>query len=122
LLELLGVTNVTKPLLLAAVAFAAFVFVYPLVRDRLPDGMNYETSSPVAQSASQLSSEEFAAIDSSYTPDSLGGLAGEATTKTEASVEGIRLECWYYGIAGGRGAYQVCFENGRFSTKTRFDQ
>jgi hypothetical protein len=37
-------------------------------------------------------------------------------------VEGVRLECWYYGIAGGRGAYQVCFENGRFSTKTRLDQ
>ena len=114
-------TNVTKPLLFAAVAFAAFVFLYPFVRDRLPDSMNYETS-PVAQSASQLSSEEFSAIDSSYTPDSLGGLAGEPTTKTKASVEGVRLECWYYGIAGGRGAYQVCFENGRFSTKTRFDQ
>ncbi len=115
--------NVTKPILLAALALGAFLVVYPLVRERLPDALSYESSAaPVGQSASQLSSEEFADIDSSFTPDSLGSFAGEPTTKTKASVEGVRLECWYYGIAGGRGAYQICFENGRLSTKTRFDQ
>lgn len=114
-------TSVTKPLVLAVLAFAAFVAVYPLVRDRIPQAMNYD-SAPVGQSAAQLSSEEFSAIDDAFTPSSLGSFAGEPTTKTKASVEGIRLECWYYGIAGGRGAYQVCFENGRLSTKTRFDQ
>jgi hypothetical protein len=35
-------------------------------------------------------------------------------------VEGVQLECWYYGVAGARGAYQICFENGRLSTKSRF--
>jgi hypothetical protein len=116
------VATVTKPILLAAVALAAFVLVYPAVRDRLPDQMNYlgNRAPAAAQSASQLSSEEYARVDSAFTPDHLRSFAGEPARKTQASVEGIDLECWYYGIAGGRGAYQICFENGRLSTKARF--
>jgi hypothetical protein len=114
------VTTVTKPLLLAALAFAGFVLVYPQVRERLPQALSYERSSS-AQSASQLSSEEFAQIDSAYTSERLGSFAGKPTTKTKASVEGVQLECWYYGIAGARGAYQICFKNGRLSAKARFD-
>ena len=98
------------------------MLVYPHVRDRLPDRMNYLTDNgaAVAQSASQLSEEEYSSVDSSSTPGRLRSLAGEPAKKTEASVEGIALECWYYGIAGARGAYQICFENGRFSAKARF--
>jgi hypothetical protein len=116
------VTTITKPLLLAALAFAAFVLVYPVVRDRLPSATEAlgNRPSPVAQSASQLSDAEFAEVDSGYTPDVLRSFAGEPAKKTKASVEGVSLECWYYGIAGARGAYQICFENGRFSTKSRF--
>jgi hypothetical protein len=113
------VTAVTKPLLLAALAFAAFLLVYPQVRDRLPRAMHYERSS-VGQSASQLSGEEFGEIDSSFTPEKLGAFAGKPATKTSASVEGVALECWYYGVAGSRGAYQICFEDGRLSAKSRF--
>jgi hypothetical protein len=115
------VTAVTKPLLLAALAFAAFVVVYPQVRERLPQAMHYERSS-VGQSASQLSSEEFDEIDTSFTPEKLGGFAGKPATTTSASVEGVDLECWYYGVAGARGAYQICFENGHLSAKSRFGQ
>jgi hypothetical protein len=115
------VTTVTKPILLAAVAFAAFVLVYPAVRDRLPHAMTFTGTPAVGQSRSQLSSEEFAQVDDSFTPEGLRSFAGEPTTKTEASVEGVDLECWYYGIAGARGAYQICFENGRLSAKARFE-
>jgi hypothetical protein len=116
------VATVTKPVFLAVVALAAFVFVYPFVRDELPDRMSYfrDRTPAVAQSASQLSSEEYDGVDSAFTPGQLRSLAGEPAKKTTASVEGIALECWYYGIAGARGAYQICFENGRFSTKARF--
>jgi hypothetical protein len=116
------VATVTKPILFAAVAFAAFVFLYPVVHDRLPDHLSYgdRMSSAVSQSASQLSSEEFSAVDSSFTPDRLRAFAGDPAKKTKASVEGFALECWYYGIAGARGAYQICFENGRLSTKVRY--
>jgi len=115
------VTAVTKPLLLAALAFVAFMLLYPQVRDHLPQSMHYERSS-VDQSPSQLSSEEFGEIDSTFTPEKLGGFAGKPATKTNASVEGVDLECWYYGVAGARGAYQICFENGRLSAKSRFGQ
>jgi hypothetical protein len=101
---------------------AAFLLVYPVVRERLPQAMHYERSSSVGQSPSQLSSEEFAQIDSSFTPEKLGGFAGKPAAKTDASVEGVDLECWYYGVAGARGAYQICFENGRLSAKSRFGQ
>jgi hypothetical protein len=116
------VAAVTKPILLAAIAFAAFVLLYPAVRDRLPDRMSYadRSASAVDQSPSQLSGEEFAAVDSSFTPDRLRAFAGDPAKKTTASVEGFALECWYYGIAGARGAYQICFENGRLSTKVRY--
>ena len=114
-------TTVTKPLVLAAVVLGAFVFLYPQVRDRLPETLRYESSS-AAQSSSQLSPSEFDQIDSYFTPDRLGSFAGEPATKTDASVEGVDLECWYYGVAGERGAYQICFENGKLSTKVRFGQ
>ena len=111
--------SVTRPLLLAVLAFAAFVLIYPQVRDRLPHSLSYERSSS-SQSSSQLSTEEFGQIDSSFTPEKLGRFAGEPAERTKASVEGVQLECWYYGVAGARGAYQICFENGRLSTKSRF--
>lgn len=115
-------TTVTKPILLAALALGAFVLVYPAARERLPSAMhlvrNPEPSA--AQSASQLSSEEYAQVDAAFTPERLRSFAGEPASKTKASVEGVRLECWYYGVAGARGAYQICFENGRLSAKARF--
>jgi hypothetical protein len=116
------VTAVTRPLLLAALACAAFVLVYPQVRDRLPHALNYHRSSAASasQSSSQLSAEEYGEVDSTFSPERLGAFAGEPATKTEASVEGVQLECWYYGVAGARGAYQICFENGHLSTKSRF--
>jgi hypothetical protein len=118
------VTTITKPIVLAAVAFAAFVFLYPQVRDRLPQSMDFtdNRSGPAAESASQLSSAEFEQIESEFTPDRLRAFAGEPAAKTEASVEGVTLECWYYGIAGAQGTYQVCFENDRLSAKLRFSR
>jgi hypothetical protein len=51
----------------------------------------------------------------------LRSFAGEPAETTKASVEGIDLECWYYGIGGARGAYQICFQNGHLTAKARFD-
>ena len=107
--------------MLAVLALAAFAFLYPQVRDRLPETLRYERSA-ATQSSSQLSTSEFDEIDSYFTPARLGSFAGEPATKTSASVEGVDLECWYYGVAGARGAYQICFENGKLSTKARFGQ
>jgi hypothetical protein len=116
------VTTITKPIVLAAVAVAAFVLLYPQIRDRLPEAMNFieNQRASAAESESQLSSTEFEQIESSFTPERLRAFAGEPAAKTEASVEGVTLECWYYGIAGEQGTYQVCFENERLTAKLRF--
>jgi hypothetical protein len=116
------VATLTKPLLLAAAALAAFLVLYPAARGRLPSIHQLGQRTGSTESASQLSPEEFAAVSTGFTPAHLRSFAGDPAEKTDASVEGIDLECWYYGIAGARGAFQVCFENGRFSTKTRFDR
>jgi hypothetical protein len=116
-----GVAMLTRPLILAAAALAAFVLVYPMARDRIPRLDLLHNRAPAAdQSASQLSSEEFDRIGNDFTPSRLRSFAGEPATKTRALVEGVRLDCWYYGVAGARGAYQICFENGGLSTKTRY--
>ena len=116
-------TTITKPIVLAAVAVAAFILVYPQVRDRLPESMDFsDNRRSAAASASQLSSTEFDRIESGFTPARLRAFAGEPAAKTEASVEGVTLECWYYGIAGAQGSYQVCFENERLSATLRFSR
>ena len=116
-------TAVIKPILLAAAAVAAFVLIYPAARERLPSAMHLvrNQTAPAGQSASQLSAEEFAHVGVDFTPGQLRSFAGEPAEKTKASVEGIELECWYYGIGGARGAYQICFQNARLTAKARFD-
>lgn len=114
-------TSITKPIALAAVAFATFVLLYPQIRDRLPQAMDFtDNRTQVGESASQLSSSEFEQIEPGFTPDRLRAFAGEPAARTKASVEGVTLECWYYGIAGAQGSYQVCFENERLTAKLRF--
>ena len=115
------VATITKPLLLLAAALAAFVLVSPAARAHFPSfNLVGNRTAAASQSASELSEEEFGQVNSSFTPGRLRSFAGEPAEKTDASVEGVDLECWYYGIAGARGAFQICFENGRLSTKARF--
>jgi hypothetical protein len=117
------VTTVTKPLLLVAAALAAFVLVYPAARERLPSLhvlANPTTERGVAQSAAQISPDEFEQIEAGISPAGIRATVGEPASKSETTVEGLRLECWYYGVAGSTGAYQLCFKNGRLATKLRF--
>jgi hypothetical protein len=117
------VTTVTKPLLLAAVALAAFVLVYPAVRERVPSLRalgNRTTGAGVSQSAAQISPGEFEQIEAGVSPGGMRASVGEPASKSETTIEGLQLECWYYGVAGATGAYQLCFKNGRLATKLRF--
>ena len=115
--------TLAKPLLLAAAALAAFVLLSPAARKHFPSiHLLGVRTQPASESGSQLSTEEFDAVGTGFSPTRLRALAGDPAKETDASVEGVDLECWYYGIAGARGAFQICFENGRFSTKTRFSR
>jgi hypothetical protein len=119
------VATLTKPLLLAALALGLIAFAAPFLLERAPDlrgavELVGEREGDGSQSAAQLSTVEFERVDSSFTPGKLRSFAGEPATKSSAKVEGVALECWYYGVGGARGAYQICFENGRLSTKVRY--
>jgi hypothetical protein len=119
------VATLTKPLLLAAVALGLIAFAAPFLLERAPDlrgaiELAGERGGDGSQSAAQLSTVEFEQIGSGFTPGKLRSFAGEPATKSSAKVEGVALECWYYGVAGARAAYQICFEDGRLSTKVRY--
>ena len=52
--------------------------------------------------------------------DDLRALVGSPARRTTARVEGLKLDCWYYGVAGATGAYQFCFVDGKLSSKRRY--
>ena len=73
-----------------------------------------------AQSAAQISPSEFIQVRRGASRETVRGLLGEPEDTSETRVEGLALECWVYGIAGASGAFQLCFENGRLSSRFRY--
>jgi hypothetical protein len=120
------VATLTKPLLFAALVLGLAFLVAPTLLGSSPDlrsALDFVSrgGDSGSQSASQLSEGEFAQVGNGFTVTRLRALAGEPTSKSAATVEGVKLECWYYGIVGGTGAYQFCFANGKLRAKLRFD-
>ena len=72
------------------------------------------------QSRSQVSSVEFRDVRFGYTTARLRELVGAPESNHQTNVEGLELECWYYGIVGGSGSYQFCFADGKLRSKFRF--
>ena len=72
------------------------------------------------QSSAQLSQFEFNRLSAGTSEPRLQALVGDPASRQSSTVEGIAIECWYYGVAGTTGAYQFCFQNGRLRTKARY--
>ena len=72
------------------------------------------------QSGSQISETEFVSVPRGTTAARARGLFGEPEHTSKAAVEGVRIECWTYGVAGATGAFQLCFANGRLSSRFRY--
>lgn len=70
------------------------------------------------QSGSQISGAEFLSVQQGTPRGRVRGLLGAPEHASRATVEGVDIECWTYGVAAGTGAYQLCFANGRL--KSRF--
>ena len=70
------------------------------------------------QSGSQISGAEFLSVQPGTPRNRVRGLLGSPEHESHATVEGVEIECWTYGVAAGTGAYQLCFANGRL--KSRF--
>jgi hypothetical protein len=119
------VTALTRSVLVVAVALAVLALSAPTVLRHMPDprdALEDGGDGSVGQSAAQISNGEFAGVRAGSTPSRLRALVGEPASKSSAEVEGVRLECWYYGVVGSTGAYQFCFANGKLSTKLRYDR
>jgi hypothetical protein len=118
------VTALTRPLVLAVLLLGLIVLAGPTLLRHAPDiGERIDATANNGggeQSASQISAGEFGEIQPGTTPDQLGSFVGEPASKSSATVEGIELECWYYGIVGATGAYQLCFKDGQLTSKQRF--
>jgi hypothetical protein len=113
-------------LVILLVAVAALVASGPAlldstggVRDQLSTLLD-ERGGAGGQSAEQISSGEFASAHGGMKAEALRSLVGKPDERTTARVEGLDLECWYYGVAGGTGAYQFCFVDGKLSSKRRY--
>jgi hypothetical protein len=72
------------------------------------------------QSAAQISLAEFEAVPHGTMVERVRELLGEPEHSSQAGVEGVEIECWTYGVAGGTGAFQLCFADGRLSSRFRY--
>jgi hypothetical protein len=72
------------------------------------------------QSSSQISSAEFLSVPGGTRVERVRGLLGEPEHMSQATVEGVEIECWTYGVAGATGAFQLCFADGRLESRFRY--
>jgi transcription elongation factor len=109
------------------VGVAALVAALPTLRgnaasvqEQVSNWVETHGGSGKGQSAEQISSGEFASAHAGMTPAALRNLVGSPADENTVKVEDLKLECWYYGVAGATGAYQFCFQDGKLSSKRRF--
>jgi hypothetical protein len=88
------------------------------VPDRVAEAVRND--GPGGQSGSQISGTEFLSVPRGTPANRARGLLGEPEHTSTAAVEGVEIECWTYGVAGATGAFQLCFANGRLSSRFRY--
>jgi hypothetical protein len=115
----------TRWLLIAATAVVVLLVVsgssFVEMRNRIGDLAGPRDDGGV-QSGSQISEAEFARAEIGTSPTTFRAFVGEPEGKSTNRVEGLRIECWYYGLGGTSGSYQLCFVNGKLRSKLRFDR
>ena len=119
-------TGLARLAILVAVVVVVFVLGGSAVLAKVPDlrekaaDLVRTDASKTSQGAAQLSTAEFAHIRPGITPRKLRGLVGEPESKSKTSVEGLEIECWYYGIVAETGSFQFCFANGKLTSRFRY--
>ena len=105
--------------LLVAFAAPALLGQAQNLRDEVPAVLERGTGAE-GQGRSQISTAEFATVRPGITPRRLRELAGEPESRQKTTVEGVEIECWYYGIVADTGSYQFCFANGKLTSRFRY--
>ena len=119
-------TGLVRLAVLVAVVVVVFVVGGSAVLAKVPDLREKASEfvrtadGPTSQGAAQLSTAEFAHIRPGITPTRLRGLVGEPESKNKTRVEGLEIECWYYGIVAETGSFQFCFANGKLTSRFRY--
>jgi hypothetical protein len=105
----------------AVIAFAGSSIVDEVseARPRLSELLDLG-SEPKAQSASQLSAAEFLNLRVGTPRDTVKAVVGEPERSHQVAIERLEVECWYYGVAGATGTYQLCFAGGKLRSKVGF--
>jgi hypothetical protein len=88
------------------------------VPDRVADAVR--SDDPDGQSAAQISLAEFESVPHGSRAGRVRELLGAPEHSSRAAVEAVEIECWTYGVAGDTGAFQLCFANGRLSSRFRY--
>ncbi len=102
-----------------AVGGSAVLAKVPEVRDRVGELVG-EGKAGAGSAAAQISSTEFVQVRRGASTRSVRALVGAPETTHTAKVEGLEVECWYYGIVGATGTYQLCFVDGKRTARARF--
>ena len=92
----------------------------PALRDRAAELVD-RGGDASGQSDAQVSAAEYVRVPRGITPIRLRELVGQPEARSKSEVEGVRLECWTYGIVGASGAFQFCFANGKLSSRFRYE-
>ena len=121
----MGARSLTLLVVVAAVAIAVSAGGSELLAKIPAVG---ETASDVGaragideQGAAQISPAEFLQVRRGVSRDELRALVGKPEDADSSEVEGVSLECWYYGVVGATGAFQFCFADDRLVSRFRVD-
>jgi hypothetical protein len=92
------------------------------VSDARPDVVAFfdDRGARRSQSAAQMSAAEFLRLAKDAPQAVVEASAGKPESRHRVSLERVELDCWYYGIAGATGAYQLCFVDGKLRSKIGF--
>jgi hypothetical protein len=116
----------TKLLVVLLVVAAFLAFGGPRLLERASEAapavseLLDRDADPQGQSAAQLSAAEFLRLPHGSSQAAVEARVGRPERRYRVALERVELECWYYGIAGATGAYQLCFLGGKLNSKVGF--
>lgn len=92
------------------VIFAAFVGA---------EGSGCEEIDKSEKSSKQVTRQKVKQVDIGDSKREVRKLLGKPESTDHMESEGMRLDCWYYGVLAEK-SWQFCFNNGKLESKNRY--
>ena len=90
--------------------FAAFVGA---------DSSGCEEIDKSEKSSAQVTKKKVKQVKLGDTKREVRALLGKPENSDRMEVEGMKMDCWYYGVLAER-SWQFCFNNGKLESKNRY--